>query len=284
MQQTLLERQPLAELPSSGVQVDPLVSKTTLLHGDCRKFLFDGTIEPGSIDLTVTSPPYDNLRTYNNSSSWGWAEFSAIAAGLWMVTKPGGVVVWVVGDATIKGSETGTSFEQALAFKKMGFNLHDTMIYQKPDFKPLTHNRYEQCFEFVFVFSKGFVEKFNGIKDKPNVGVGRKVTGTWRDTDGTTKAMSGANMKEISAFGLRHNIWPIKTEKGCGGLNHPAPFPERLASDHIISWSNEGDTVFDPFMGSGTTGKMAKLLGREFIGCEIDAEYFEIATKRIEAC
>lgn len=285
MQQTLFETQSDQTTPEVGVQLDRLVSKPYALHfGDCRKFLFDGTIDPDSIDLTVTSPPYDNLRTYNKSSSWGWPEFSAIAAGLWRVTKPGGVVVWVVGDATIKGSETASSLEQALAFKKMGFNLHDTMIYQKPDFKPLTHNRYEQCFEFIFVFSKNSVKTFNGIKDKPNVGAGRKVTGTWRDTDGTTKVMSGANTKEIAAFGLRHNIWPIKTEKGCGGFNHPAPFPEQLAHDHILSWSNEGDTVFDPFLGSGTTGKMALQLGRKFIGCEIDEEYFAIATKRIEAC
>lgn len=283
MQQTFFEKQTDENQQPQAVNVERLVSKPLLLHGDCRKYLFD-FIEADSIDLTVTSPPYDNLRTYNNSSTWGWAEFSAIASGLWRVTKHGGVVVWVVGDATIKGSETGSSFEQALTFKKMGFNLHDTMIYQKPDFKPLTHNRYEQCFEYVFVFVKPGAVTFNGIKDKPNIGHGRKMTGTWRDTDGTTKAMSGANRKEIAAFGLRHNIWPMKTEKGNRGFSHPAPFPEQLAHDHIISWSNEGDIVFDPLMGSGTTGKMAKLLGRKFIGCEIDKEYFELATKRIEAC
>ena len=125
-----------------------------LLHGDCRKFMFDGTIEPESIDLTVTSPPYDNLRTYNNSSTWGWAEFCGVASGLWKVTKPGGVVVWVVGDATINGSETGTSFKQVLAFKEIGFNVHDTMIYEKSGFSNPSTNRYHQTFEYMFIFSK----------------------------------------------------------------------------------------------------------------------------------
>lgn len=267
-------------------QVQRLVSKPLLLHGDCRKFLFDGTIEPDSIDLTVTSPPYDNLRTYNNSSSWGWPEFSAIAAGLWRVTKPGGVVVWVVNDATIKGSETGTSFEQALHFKKCGFNLHDTMIYQahKP---PLTHNRYEQAFEYSFVFSKGAPKTFVPLL------IDCKYAGSFSDTrtfrhegEETAKMHKVAPIKEKK---IKGNVWSfnvgfMKSTTDRDAFKHPAIFPEQLAHDHILSWSNEGDTVFDPFLGSGTTGKMAKLLNRKFIGIEIDFEYYQIATKRIEAC
>jgi len=282
MQQTLFERQTVAEPPSTGVHVAPLVSKPLLLHGDCRKFLFDGTIEPGSIDLTVTSPPYDNLRTYNNSSSWGWAEFSAVAAGLWLVTKPGGVVVWVVSDATIKGSETGTSFEHALAFKKMGFNL-ETMIWDKP---PQGANGcnflYPQSFEFMFVLSKGNPKTTNKIKDRNSAAPFRKYKKT---TGGKNTKIGAVESGEYGITGLyvfRTNVWTLPKESR--GNPHPAAFSEEVAHDHIISWSNEGDTVFDPFMGSGTTGKMAKLLGREFIGCEIDSEYFDIATKRIEAC
>ena len=251
-----------------------------LIHGDCREYLF--TCEPDSIDLTVTSPPYDNLRTYNNSSTWGWAEFSAVAAGLWHVTKPGGVVVWVVGDATIKGSETGSSFEQALAFRKMGFYLHDTMIWEK--ISPFQHkNRYIQSFEYMFVLSKGAKKVANLILDRKNKWAGTQIHGTERQTCGKTKPLSDVQKsKVVREYGARFNIWDIPPVKTNRGTSHPAMFPEQLAHDHIISWSNEGDTVFDPFMGSGTTGKMAKQLNRDFIGIEIDSEYFEIAKQRIE--
>ena len=251
-----------------------------LLHGDCRKFLFDGTIEPDSIDLTVTSPPYDNLRTYNNSSTWGWPEFSAIAAGLWLVTKPGGVVVWVVGDATIKGCETGSSFEQALAFKKMGFNLHDTMIYEKGVVAFPDNVRYNNKMEYMFVFSKGKLNTFNGIKDHKNVSAGRIVTGYDRTKEGGKKTRSGLG-NVYPDFSLRGNVWKIWNQNRGEHTKHPATFPEQLAHDHIISWSNESDTVFDPFLGSGTTGKMAKKLNRKFIGIEIDDNYFKIASERI---
>ena len=96
------------------------------IHGDCLEIM--PTLADKSVDLTVTSPPYDNLRTYNGNSQF---DFEGIAKELFRVTKDGGVVVWVVGDANINGSETGTSFRQALYFKEIGFNLHDTMIYQK---------------------------------------------------------------------------------------------------------------------------------------------------------
>ena len=268
------------------ILLNEMRGKMKLIHGDCREYLF--TCEPDSIDLTVTSPPYDNLRTYNNSSTWGWAEFATIAAGLWRVTKPGGVVVWIVGDATIKGSETGSSFKQALYFIECGFNLHDTMIYQKngaayPAGK--NSNRYSNVFEYMFVFSKGVPKTRNLIKDKQNKWAGSSTFGesTNRQTDGSLKS---SGKRVVGEFGYRDNIWKINNGKGFGGddiaIKHPATFPEKLAQDHIISWSNEGDTVFDPFMGSGTTGKMAKLLNRDFIGIEIDKEYFEIAKQRIE--
>jgi len=253
-----------------------------LWHGDCRKFMFDGTIGPESIDLTVTSPPYDNLRTYNNSSTWGWAEFCGVVSGLWRVTKPGGVVVWVVNDATIKGSETGTSFKQALCFKECGFNLHDTMIYEKGVVAFPESVRYNNKMEYMFVFSKGKPCTFNGIKDHKNVSAGRKVTGYDRTKEGGRKTRTGLG-KVYPDFSLRGNVWKMWNQSRGKHTKHPAVFPEQLAHDHIISWSNEGDIVFDPFMGSGTTGKMAKLLGRKFIGCEIDEQYFKIAQERISA-
>jgi len=230
------------------------------------------------VDLTVTSPPYDNLRDYK-----GYAfDFESIAKELFRVTKDGGVVVWVVGDATIKGSETGTSFKQALFFKECGFKLHDTMIWNKGGFTAVgtLKSRYGSVFEYMFVLSKGKVKSFNPIKDRKNKTFGKKEgRGTIRQSDGTTKPKStyGYIVKE---FGQRFNIWETfpKTQKG-----HPAPFPEQLANDHIISWSNEGDIVYDPFMGSGTTAKMAIKNNRKWIGSEISSEYCEIIKQRCEA-
>ena len=241
--------------------------------GDCLERMKE--IPDGSVDLTVTSPPYDNLRTYNNSLDWGEHVWKPVLQELFRVTKKGGVVVWVVGDATIKGSETGTSFRQALYFKEIGFNLHDTMIWNKPNPIPTQSNRYQQQFEYMFIFSKGKIKKFNGIRVKSKFG-GTKVK--------KHRAVKGAHEYNedgfylVSSDKLKGNVWDFANTKGC---NHPAIFPEHLAHDHIISWSNEGDTVLDCFMGSGTTGKMAKLNNRKFIGIEKDEKYFEIAKKRI---
>jgi len=252
-----------------------------LFHGDCRKFLFN-EIGADSIDLTITSPPYDEMRSYNNSSTWGWAEFCGVASGLWRVTKPGGVIVWVVGDATVNGSETGTSFEQVLAFKKMGFNLHDTMIYQTHKV-PGNYNRYQPCFEYMFVFSKGKPNTFNPIL-VPCIHAG-KSTGNSHTYFITDKHHGKDAVHKTHKF--RENIWIITSgldKKGHSSKYdyHPARFPESLAKDHIISWSNPGDTVLDVFSGSGTTGKMALINKRNFIGCEIDETYFKMSYERIK--
>ena len=253
---------------------------TSLMQGDCLTQM--QKMEEGCIDLTVTSPPYDNLRTYNQDDwQWGEAQWKPIIEELYRVTAIGGVVVWVVGDATVKGSETGTSFRQALWAKNCGFNLHDTMIYQKDAIAFPDRNRYQSCFEYMFVFSKGAPNKKNLIHDRKNVSYGQKVRGTGRTKNGLTKKASGAGNK-IKKFGARWNIWQIKTDKGNVKIDHPAKFPYQLAFDHIISWSNEGDTVFDPFMGSGTTGVACANLSRSFIGIELDADYFDIAEKRIQ--
>jgi DNA modification methylase len=201
---------------------------------------------------------------------------------LYRVTKPGGVVVWVVGDATINGSETGTSFRQALYFKDVcGFNLHDTMIYSG-DKPPLTHNRYEQKFEFMFVLSVGRPRVFNGLKQSAitagtfrNRGYGNK-SGV-EIINGSDKPGIRTQVKPEKLIG---NVWHYSTGKN-GRSIHPAPFPEPLAHDHILSWSNTGDIVLDPFMGSGTTARVATLLGRHYIGFEISADYCEIARGRI---
>ena len=226
------------------------------------------------VDLTVTSPPYDNLRTYKGFDF----DWKAIIKELYRVTRQGGIVVWVVGDATIKGSETGTSFKQALHAIVCGFRLHDTMIYQKDNCPFPSSNRYYANFEYMFVFSKGKPKTFNPIIDRKNKSFGRKITGTNRQKDGTTKPIKNKG-NEIKQFGVRFNNWLVSDGKRQS--KHPAIFPEQLANDHIISWSNENDMVYDPFMGSGTTAKMAKLNNRNWIGSEISKEYCDIIEQRI---
>lgn len=252
-----------------------------ILHGDCLDVM--KTFDDECIDLTVTSPPYDNLRTYNGYTF----NFEGIAKELYRVTKQGGVVVWVVGDATIKGSETGTSFKQALYFKEIGFNLHDTMIYRKNSLTFPDTNRYYQCFEYMFIISKGKPKTVNLLKDKVNKQANKVITGNYRDINGSLKEMSGSKkQKSIKPQGVRWNIWDYNTgwqhsytEDFLRG--HPATFPEKLAEDHILSWSNEGDIVLDPMAGSGTTLKMAKKNNRNYLGIEISQEYIDIINKRL---
>jgi site-specific DNA-methyltransferase (adenine-specific) len=254
-----------------------------LINNDCLIAMKD--IPDGSVDLTVTSPPYDNLRTYNgNNALWGEHVWKAVIQDLYRVTKDGGVVVWVVGDATIKGSETGTSFKQALWAKDCGFNLHDTMIWCKDTTQFPETNRYYSAFEYMFIWSKGKPNTFNGIRDRKNKTANSTVHGTERKKNGETVLKSALRLgidRRVKPVGVRFNYWYQVTEKMSKKYGHPAMFPYQLAHDHIISWSNEGDTVLDPFMGSGTTGVAAKNLGRNFIGIELDTDYFKIAEKRI---
>jgi len=233
-----------------------------------------GRMPDGFVDLVVTSPPYDDLRTYNGYSF----DFVSVVEGLYRVVKDGGVVVWIVGDATKNGSETGTSFRQALHFMSLGFNLHDTMIYAKNNPIPLTHNRYEQQFEYMFIFSKGKPKSFSP-KLKLNKNVGGSIGKFYQkasDKD-TSKANTDKPIKKVS---IANNIWFYSV--GRNKYKHPAVFPEQLAIDHVLSWSVEGDVVYDPFMGSGTTAKAALMTGRRFVGSEISADYVEIAEKRLE--
>jgi len=238
-----------------------------------------------TIDLIITSPPYDHLRDYEGDTF----DFESVAHECYNVLKEGGIMVWVVGDATIDGSESLTSFKQAIYFvEKCGFKLYDTMIYEKSNFTNPSNKRYHQIFEYMFILSKGKPKTFNPIKDRKNVTANqRRRTSGKRLKNGeyvkTTYKKTKYNV--ATEFGQRHNIWRYKTGKNLStkdqiAFQHPAIFPEALAKDHIVSWSNKGDIILDPFNGSGTTTKMAHRLERRSIGIDISKEYCKIAKKR----
>lgn len=247
-----------------------------VIAGDCVDIM--QKMPADVVDLTVTSPPYDNLRSYKGYSF----PFEEIAQGLLRVTKPGGVVVWVVGDKIIKGNRSMTSFRQALYFQELGFNVHDVMIYKKKNTPFMRSNAYTNCYEFMFVFSKGSPNTYNPIKE-PTVRHGVEKMPANKGPDGINKKV----VSKLNEEKARNNIWEYAV--GLGGttrdkiaFQHPAVFPEKLAADHIVSWTNDGDLVFDPMSGSGTTLKVAKSLGRKFFGCDISEAYVEIAKERLK--
>lgn len=225
------------------------------------------------IDLTVTSPPYDNIRKYNgNVNQWSFEKFKLISDELFRVTKDGGVLVWIVADGTENGSESGTSFKQALYFKEIGFSLYDTMIWEKPSPAVPTEGRYYDVFEYMFIFCKGNKPKsLNLLSDRINVSAGLVSRKESRSCREDRRYLD--EKRTVGDTSRRFNVWQIGRGKNMS--NHPAVFPYELARDHILSWSSEGDLVLDPFMGSGTTAIAARNVGRNFIGFEIDSSYFE---------
>lgn len=241
------------------------------------------TLADNSVQLVVTSPPYDDLRTYGSIKRFAWEDFTVVAKELYRVLCDGGVLCWNVGDSVVGGSETLTSAKQAIYFKDVcGFRVHDTMIYEKVNFGNPERTRYHQLFEYVFILSKGVPRCFNPIKDKPNIYAGSgtfgRNTGTQRDGSITERKRS-----VITEFGMRGNVWRGNTagqETMCEGSKHPAPMPFWLARDLIQSWSNSGDLVLDPFGGSGTTGKAAEFLGRKWILIDINPEYAVLQRER----
>ncbi|MGK7928265.1 MAG: site-specific DNA-methyltransferase [Spirulina sp.] len=238
--------------------------------------------ESESVDMVLTSPPYDNLRQYKGYEF----PFEAIARELYRVLKKGGVIVWVVGDATIEGSETGTSFKQALFFKEIGFNLHDTMIFRKKNPIPQIYRyRYNNEFEYMFVLSKGRVTKHNPLR-VDCLHAGLKLNGTTYKNYSKHKQKRSKMAEPVKPQKIKGNIWEYVVGKNAEdqeAKEHPAPFPCQLARDHIISWSNQNDIILDPMCGSGTTCKAARELGRKFVGIDISEEYCEIARNRISS-
>lgn len=253
--------------------------RNKILEGNCVEVMKE--FDDNFIDLTLTSPPYDNLRTYKGFVF----PFEEIAQQLYRITKEGGIVVWVVNDATIKGSETGTSFKQALYFKEIGFNLHDTMIFQKTNPIPqIYRQRYNGIFEYMFVFSKGKVKTHNPIKiDCLHAGL--KLNGTTYKNYSKGEQKRDKMAKPVKKQKIKGNIWEYvvgKKKEDQAAKGHPAPFPMALARDHINSWTNKGDLVLDPMNGSGTSCLSALQLGRDYIGIDMSEEYCMLARTRIK--
>lgn len=266
-----------------------MIELNKIYNEDCLDTM--SRMDDNILDMVITSPPYDDLRTYNDRIKDIKTEFNGysfpfekIAKELYRVTRIGGVVVWIVGDATSKGDETGNSFRQALFFKECGFDLFDTMIYSKPPRGAVGNNKtYWQSFEYMFIFSKGKPNTINLLKDRENKESRKGDNGTKRLQNGELLKVKRGGYAE---FGRRTNIWEYNIGRGHStrdeiAFEHPAIFPEKLARDHIYTWSNKGDLVYDPMMGSGTVAKMCLSMGRNFLGSEINKKYCEIIEKRI---
>lgn len=259
-----------------------------LICGDSAQVLKE--FPDNHFDMCLTSPPYDSIRSYSdNLASWSQEAFEAIATQLYRTTRNGGVVCWIVNDQYINGGRSLTSFKQALFFQSLGFKMHDCMIYQKSNFSFPSSNRYHQIYEFIFVLSKGKIKTFNPLIDRKNIYVGQKPHGKMRTKSGDWEAVSSSRKVQyegIAEFGKRHNVWRVVTGGGHVASDklahlHPAIFPESLARDLIYSFSNEGDTIVDPFLGSGTTAKIASQMKRHCVGIEISPEYMSIASERL---
>ena len=256
-----------------------------IYNEDCRDTMQRMIKEEIKVDLVITSPPYDSLRNYNNSSTWNFDIFKEVAQLLYDVTTDGGIVVWVVGDATINGSETGTSFRQALYFMECGFKLHDTMLFEKNSSSfpaKRTGNRYTQIFEYMFVFSKGKPKTSHLICDKENKWKNFTNWGKNTNYNKNGELIQTNDIKPVPEFSPRNNIWKYTVGFNINEGKHPAVFPYQLAEDHILTWSNEGDLIFDPFTGSGTTASAALCNNRNFIGSEIDKTYFDFIPNNIQ--
>lgn len=259
--------------------------KNKLLLGDSKEIL--KTFPNSFVDMVVTSPPYDSLRNYEKEKSeWTFDSFEVIANELYRVMKDGAVLIWVVGDSTVKGGKSLTSFKQALYFQSIGFTMFDVIIYEKTGSGPPHRNRYFNVFEYIFVLSKGKPKTIHLLKDKPNKWAGHETYGnvTRREVDGS---LTVKGKKKINEFGVRTNIWKYKNGKGqttrdIEAHKHPAIFPEKLVEDVLKSWSNPGDLILDPFGGSGTTAKVTKILNRDYLYIELIPEYLEIAEKRLD--
>ena len=259
-----------------------------LVNGDCAAVL------PGlpPADLILTSPPYDGMREYGGYSDA--FDFDAVAAACVANLAPGGLLVWVVADQIVDGGDSGTSFRQALSFMGLGLTLHQPMIYQRWSLSGMRKKAYYKDFEYMFVFSKGKLKTANILEDKRNLATGgrkaSKMSGLGRSGDNQNSYL-GLTGGIVPEYGRRGSVWYYNAGKYAGNLKgdldyqtlaeHPAIFPQRLARNHILSWTNPGDLVIDPMVGSGTTLRAAADFGRRAVGIEINPEYCDLIRQRL---
>ncbi|HEV8592026.1 MAG TPA: site-specific DNA-methyltransferase [Pyrinomonadaceae bacterium] len=252
-----------------------MIETSRIYHENCIETLRRMTDD--MLDMTITSPPYDDLRDYNGYHF----PVEEISELLFEKTKPGGVVIWVVGDRTVNGSETLTSFQHALTFKSAGFKVHDTMIYAKNNPIPSDcGKRYRPCFEYMFCFSKGQPKTFNPITQAIKQ---EKAFKSFRITKVGRNDLAHDHIapKERKVNNIFFYNVGTSSSRDKVAFEHPAIFPEQLAMDQISTWTDEGDLVYDCFMGSGTTAKAAHFLKRNWVGSEISDEYIRIAEDRL---
>lgn len=241
---------------------------------DCVEFV--RSLEPGSVQLTVTSPPYDALRAYDG---FGEIDYGELFVALYGATADGGVLVWVVDDAVVKGFETCTSHRQVLsAVDDAGWGLYQTLIWRKSQPSAFARRRYQFVHEPMYVFSKGRPRVANPIRDHRN-----KTAGMVNRDKHTTNPERRGTLRTYTTpeYSVRWDVWDVPRCPSKAG--HPASFPERLARDHILTWSEPGDLVLDPFCGEGTTGVVAVSEGRSFVGCDISPRWAEVARERVTA-
>jgi len=251
-----------------------------ILKGDCLELMEN--IEDKSIDMIITSPPYDDIKNYNYNLNWNFGIFKLISNEMNRVLKDGGVIIWVVNDKTQNGSESLSSFKQVIFFNELGLKLYDTMIYKKLNYTPLTHRRYEQEFEYMFCLSKGIPKTFNPIKIKCKYG-GTKSRGSPSFYKSNNDNLTKINKYIINNEKIKGNIFEYNTGSLTNiKLNHPAVFPLELVNDQIISWSNENDIILDCFAGSGTTAIACINTNRNYILMEKEEKYIDIINDRIK--
>jgi site-specific DNA-methyltransferase (adenine-specific) len=262
-----------------------MIEINKVYNEDCRETI--KRMPDNFIDMILTSPPYDNRRTYEDCK-WNFDVFKSVADGFYRIMKENGVIVWVVNDETKDFCETLTSFKHVIYFvEKCKFNLLDTMIYYKkgggaPVSPSIAKYRYSPCFEYMFIFCKGKKNTFNPLKVKCiNAGIMNNYT-TSRQINGVLKRVNPIVTHETK---IKNNVWEIMSNDNTDNKEndsvHPAVFPKQLVIDHIKSWTNENDVVFDPFAGSGTVAKVCQLLNRKFICSEISKNYCDLINKTL---
>lgn len=238
-------------------------------------------IPDNSVDIVVTSPPYDGIRDYNGFNF----DLHETGRGLIRILKEGGIVAMVIQDQTKNFGKTLTSFKTIIDWcDNIGFKLFECVIYRKHGSEGAWWtNRFRVDHEYMPIFLKGEKPQyFNKENLKvPSIHGGKVMTGSGsRRTDGKTNARV---TRPINTMKCRGTIWnylmagdkdPIKRQ-------HPAPFPDQIPLDFIECFCPPGGVVLDPFMGSGSTAVAAKKLNRKYIGFDTSEEYIKIAHARL---